>query len=36
MAAYVATNDKTVLSRSNEDGKLSKTQSLTHADILGD
>lgn len=35
MAAYVTKNDKGVLPKSQEDGKLSKTQRLTHTDILG-
>ena len=35
MAAYIARNDKTVLPSSCEDGKLSKTQRVTHSEILG-
>ncbi len=35
MAAYVANNDKSVLPKSYDDVKISKTQRMTHEEILG-
>lgn len=35
MAAYIATHDRSVLSKPHEDTKVSVTQNATHKDILG-